>query len=180
MNTVSPRISIRVLKSRKNYEFKYLKRILYLIKKKKKKNGLFMKRIFFKKTLAAGTFGQITKDFSSRLQLFVKELLVNFGPITAANIAVNEKNGIQIGCESRAAIGVIDTDTPIVLTSAEVITVIGTVSNTIHFVPKDSIKIQLNDDGQLFIGVISHDVGQVSGWISFTTHEPNNPKKYLR
>lgn len=138
-----------------------------------------MKRLYFKKTLVAATFAQITKDFSSRSDLFIIEAYVKFAAIPAANIAVDEQFGFQLGSKSNAAIVDIDINTPIVKTK-DAVSVIGILDTSIEVKPKKSIKISLNDDGKLYIGLICPDAVVVSGWIAYSEHETPDMRKYLK
>lgn len=139
-----------------------------------------MEKLYINIGILADTFTQKIYNFSSRLHLYIRELLIDLGAAAVANVAADALEFLQIGNVSRAARGPINIDTPIVLTANQALTPIGMINRTIHFVPKDPIRVQLSDDGNLYIGVQGHDATTITGWISYTKNEPNNPKKYVR
>lgn len=139
-----------------------------------------MEKIWININTVADTFTQIVKNFSSRLDLFIREMLIDFGPTTAAQFVADNLELIQIGSVSKAARSVIEPNTPIVFVPRDSITSVGFIGRTLHVKFKDPVKISLYDDGNLYIGVLCANVGPVSGWISYTKNDKNNPVKVLK
>lgn len=137
-----------------------------------------MEKIFFNLTTVANTFKQLVKQFQGRSDIYVQEILLVMDDIVVAKFAADEQIAIQVGSTTQTAITKIDANTPIVLIKHS-LTSVGVIDANIHFKPRKAVKISLQDDGLLYIGVVAPDV-TMSGWVLISKAEKPDMRKYLK